>query len=274
MIKKVFFTLTIFFVLTNLSIAQDDFYIKLDRKNRVREAGTLVNGEKEGLWFSFKRNGKHKKKYYVNGKKQKLDEVAIEKRYDIEKEENSFGILTNGKKEGLWFSINSNDLISSIQYYKAGILEGKFYRFHADGEVLGIDMYVNGKKDGICKEFHSGRALHYSTEYKNGKIVDGENIYYHLNGNKKFVDNYKNGLKFGKSTSYYESGGIEIEGTYRDKGLAEGPWKEYFESGKLKEEYYYKHGLFHGEYTIYDEKGTITAQYIYKNDKLIKTIVD
>lgn len=274
MLKKLFFTLAILFVCTNITMAQNDFFIKLDRKNRVKEAGTLLNGKKEGIWYTFKRSGKHKQRYYVDGKKQRLSKVAIEKLYDVEKDENSYGILTNGKKEGIWFSFTNENLISRIAYYKAGILEGEFYRFHTDGEVLGLDIYVNGKKHGTCKEFHSGGALHYSTEYKNGKIIDGENVYFHPNGNIKFLDYYKNGLKYGKSTTYYESGAIEIEGEYRDKGLAEGPWREYYENGAIKEEYYYKHGLFHGEYTIYDENGKIVKQYIYKNDKLFKTIVE
>ncbi|WP_298510078.1 toxin-antitoxin system YwqK family antitoxin [uncultured Kordia sp.] len=280
MIQKVFFTLAILFVCTNMSIAQSDFYIKLDNKNRVKEIGTLQNGEREGLFFKYKRNGKHKSFIYNNGKRQriKLSEVNVERKYDSQYKdqilEESYGILKNGKREGLWVTFNDENVFKVASNYKNGALEDVQYQFHTDGEVLRIDKYSKSVKNGICKEFHSGGALHYKTTYKDGKIIDGENIYYYPNGNKKIVNNYKNGLKFGKSTTYYESGAVEIEGIYRDKGLQEGPWKEYYESGALKEEYYYKHGLFHGEYTIYDEKGKILEQYIYKNDKLIKTIIN
>lgn len=277
---RLLFLLLFSFLLAHTGIAQNDFYIKLDRKNRVKEIGSKENGQKEGLFFHYKPNGKHKSFYYENGKKRKLasSEVSVQKKFDPASRgqvlEESFGILKDEKRVGLWFTFNDNKELVRVSNYKSGILQGISYRFHADGEVLGIDNYLNGKKHGSCKEFHSGGALHYDTNYKNGSIADGENTYYYPNGKKKFVDNYKNGLKFGKSTTYYESGAIEIEGIYRDKGLAEGPWKEYYENGALKEEYYYKHGLFHGEYTIYDEKGKILHQYIYKNDKLIKTIVE
>ncbi|MFK7747045.1 MAG: toxin-antitoxin system YwqK family antitoxin [Kordia sp.] len=269
----------LFFLSANITIAQNDSYIKLDRKNRVKELGTIKNGEKDGLFFKYKRNGKHKSFIYENGKKRKVAplEVSTDKSYNAavtEVLEESYGLIKDEKREGMWLTFNAYNEFTQASLYKNGKLHGITYRFHVDGEVLGIDRYEKGIKNGICEEFHSGGALHYRTLYKNGKIVDGENIYYYPSGSKKFVDNYKNGLRFGMSTTYYESGAIEIEGIYREKGYKEGPWKEYFESGAIKEEYMYKHGLFHGEYTIYDEKGTILEQYIYKNDKLIKTIVD
>jgi antitoxin component YwqK of YwqJK toxin-antitoxin module len=279
MTSRLILLLLLSFLFANTTVAQD-IHIKLDRKNRVKELGTIQNGEKEGLFFRYKRNGKHKSFMHENGKKRRVkpSEITVEKKYDSDSEdqvlERSFGILKNGKREGLWYTFNSYEEFTQATLYRAGIVEGTKYRFHVDGEVLGIDRYVKGVKNGICEEFHSGGALHYSTEYKNGKIVDGENVYYYPSGSKKFVDNYKNGLKFGMSTTYYESGAVEIEGIYRDKGHKEGPWIEYYESGAVKEEYIYKHGLFHGEYTIYDEKGNILQQYIYKNDKLIKTIVE
>ena len=273
MIKKILFTLVICFACIRFSNAQSEFHIKLDKKNRVKEIGTFTNDKKDGIFISFRRNGKFKTNYYKNGKKLTASEVNLEQLNNATTGDESFGFLLNEQKNGIWFTLNTSKRVTNIQHYKAGVLEGKVYYFHADYEVMRIENYENGKKNGVSEEFHSGGALHYSTEYKNGKIVDGENIYYHPNGNKKFVDNYKNGLKFGKSTVYFESGAVEIEGIYRDKGLQEGPWKEYYESGKLKEEYNYKHGLFHGEYTIYDEEGNILQQYIYKNDKLIKTIV-
>ncbi len=273
MTKKILFSLTICFLFASFSFAQSEFFIKHDRNNHVRELGSLLNGEKDGIFISFRRNGKFKTSYYKNGKKLQASEVILEKEDNATTSGKSFGFVINGKKEGLWFTVRTNKVLS-FQNYRAGVLEGVSYNFHEDYEVMTITHYKNGQKHGISKEFHSGGALHYETTYENGKIVDGETIYYYPNGNKKFVDNYKNGLKFGKSTTYYESGAVEIEGIYRDKGLKEGPWKEYYESGAVKEEYNYKHSLFHGEYTIYDKKGTILKQYIYKNDKLIKTIVE
>jgi antitoxin component YwqK of YwqJK toxin-antitoxin module len=276
---RFFISLFVVVLATNYTWAQDSLYIKVDRKNRVKELGTLVNSKREGVFFKYKRNGKHKTFFYENGKKRKVteNEITVENIYDPASKGQiigaNMGVTKNQKREGLWLSFDS-ELLSKAVFYKEGVLKGTAYRFHSDGEILGIDRYVNGKKHGFCEEFHSGGDLHYRVEYKKGSIVDGKHIYYYPNGNTKLVNNYKNGKKFGKSITYYESGAIEIEGEYRDKGLAEGPWKEYFEDGTLKEEYYYKHGLFHGEYTIYDENGKIVAQYIYRNDKLIKTILN
>jgi antitoxin component YwqK of YwqJK toxin-antitoxin module len=263
----------------NHLLAQDSLYIKVDRKNRVKQLGTIQDGEKKGLFFKYKRNGKHKSYVYENGKRRKpttgeITTVAEENPAVTEMIGTSFGMKQNNKRDGLWLSFDDENVLLGAKWFNAGTLEGTAYRFHTDGEILGIDRYENNKKNGFCEEFHSGGALHYRTEYKDGKIVDGKRIYYYPNGNKKIVTEYKNGKKSGKSITYYESGAIEIEGEYRGKGLAEGPWREYFEDGTLKEEYHYKHGLFHGEYTIYDENGKVVAQYVYKNDKLIKTIVN
>ncbi|MEM6687201.1 MAG: toxin-antitoxin system YwqK family antitoxin, partial [Bacteroidota bacterium] len=278
MICRVFCFLAIFLISSTATFAQDSLYVKLDGKNRVKELGTLRNGEKHGLFFKYKNNGKHKSFIYENGKKRKLatSEVTTEKKYDPKSKgqilEESFGILKDGKRDGLWLTFNNNNIFITASMYNAGVLEGTNYDFHPDGEVRRIEHYKNGEKHGSCKEFHAGGALHYNMQYVNGKVIDGNVIYFYPNGNKKIVNSFKNGYKSGKSTTYYESGAVEIEGEYRGKGTPEGPWKEYYENGTLKEEYYYKHGLFHGEYNIYDENGKVLEQYIYRNDKLIKTI--
>lgn len=278
MIQKITYTFTILCVFVNVCIAQDSLFIKVDSNNRVKELGVIRNEKKDGLFFKYKRNGKHKSHMYENGKKRTLEtsEVNVETTYEPKSKGQiigeSFGIRHKERREGLWLFFNENKQLSSASLYVNDFLEGTSYHFHSDGEILRKEQYAKGKKHGISEEFHAGGALHYRTTYQDGKIADGKQIYYYPNGNKKIVNHYKNGQKFGKSTTYYESGSVEIEGEYRDKGYAEGPWKEYYESGALKEEYYYKHGLFHGEYTIYNEDGGIAEQYIYKNDKLIKTI--
>ncbi|AXG69749.1 MORN repeat variant [Kordia sp. SMS9] len=280
MIQKVVCILAVFFVFSSVSIAQDSLFIKLDRKNRVKELGTIQHGKKNGLFFKFKSNGKHKSYFYKNGKKRTLapSEVSVETQYDPKSRGQilgeCFGVRKNERRTGLWLFFDNDKQFIAASRFENDFLEGNTYYFHADGEVMRMEQYAKGKKHGISEEFHAGGALHYRIPYKNDKIADGEHVYYYPNGNKKIVNTYKNGKKFGKSTTYYESGAKEIEGEYRDKGLAEGPWKEYYENGTLKEEYYYKHGLFHGEYIIYDENGKVVEQYIYKNDKLIKTILN
>ncbi|MEM6718406.1 MAG: toxin-antitoxin system YwqK family antitoxin [Bacteroidota bacterium] len=280
MIRSAYFLLAIFLISSTAAIAQDSLYIKVDRKNRVRELGTIQNGEKNGLFFRYKRNGKYKSFFYENGKKVKsgISKVVVEKQYDPKSKGQilgeSFGILKNGQRDGLWLTFDTDEQFISASRYVSGNLEGKTYYFHGDGEILRLEHYAKGTKHGIVEEFHSGGALHYRTEYNNGKIVDGAVTYFYPNGNKKIVIHHKDGYKSGKSTTYYESGAIEIEGEYRGKGKAEGPWKEYYESGALKEEYYYKDGLFHGEYIIYDEQGKVLEQYVYENDKLVKTVLN
>ena len=280
MTLKHFFLFLCFTMCSATLFAQKELSVKLDQKNYIKEIAVLENGEKNGLFFKYRRNGKHKSFMYENGKKRKLAdaELSVQNTYDPQSKgqilEKSFGIERNGKREGLWLTFNSTNKLIQATLYNNGSIQDTKYRFHPDGELLSTETYAQGRKHGISREFHAGGALHYEMEYKNGKLVDGAHVYYYPNGVKKIVNHYKNGVKYGKSTTYYKSGAVEIEGEYSEKGLPQGPWKEYYENGTLKEQYHYKHGVFHGEYTIYDEQGNVEAQYIYKNDKLIKTIVN
>ena len=126
------------------------------------------------------------------------------------------GKFKNGKKEGEWLSYNS-------------------------GQLVGIDNYKDGKRDGIFEIYHENGGLRNKGIYKDGKHEDGLSITYHKNGQISIKCNYKDGDLVGLWEDYYENGQLRYSGSYKE-GKYDGLWKLYDEDGSLKETRTYKDG--------------------------------
>ena len=69
-----------------------------------------------------------------------------------------------------------------------------------------ITIIKNGKKHGICKEYHYNGKIRSECEYKNGKKHGIEKRYYN-DGRLSYERHYKNGLHDSWSISYEEKNG-------------------------------------------------------------------
>jgi antitoxin component YwqK of YwqJK toxin-antitoxin module len=105
--------------------------------------------------------------------------------YDTEKtklKEEYF--MVNNKKEGIY----------------------KLYDY-STGFILSEKNYINGKKEGISREFYNEKIF-IETNYKNDKKYGTENrIEYYKNGNIESITEYENnhGLKHGEQKEYDEN---------------------------------------------------------------------
>ena len=104
-----------------------------------------------------------------------------------------------------------------------------------NGQVLSQIHYLDGKRDGSCRQW-----------YKNGQLM-----------NEGF---YKNGKMIGYWMSYYENGQIESHGTYKytESGLysrKDGVWKYYYDNGQLQTESIIKDGV--EDLKFYDKEGNL-----------------
>ena len=114
--------------------------------------------------------------------------------------------------------------------------EGHFYKWSSNGQLIESFFYVNGKKDGIQREW-SFKGDSWSQEI----VLD-----YELN--------YKDGKLDGICTNYWNNGQQMDSGRY-ELGLQVGLWKHWYENGELRKKYNYKDGKLDG----------ICISYHYKN---------
>ena len=110
-------------------------------------------------------------------------------------------------------------------------IKGKEYDAYNDNLIYDGE-YLNGKRNGIGKEYNENGKLIYEGEYLNGKKI-GKGKIYDINGNLIiFEGEYINGEINGKGKIYDENDKLIFEGGYLN-GKKNGKCKEYDENNKL-----------------------------------------
>ena len=104
-----------------------------------------------------------------------------------------------------------------------------------------IGKYVNGKEDGVQKDWYDDGQLRSESNYKDGKS-EGVQKWWYENGQLEFEGNYKDGKKHGKET-WWNNGQVVKEENYKD-GKLDGKYTEWYgyENGQIKTETNYKNG--------------------------------
>jgi antitoxin component YwqK of YwqJK toxin-antitoxin module len=163
------------------------------------------------------------------------------------------------KKETAYFRndffINEKRLQMSGYYEDANckIPNGKFYYFHANGNLEREGNYLHGKKNGLWLSYHNNKMLADSTYYDSGDPVgtsvswfsDGfisDSAIYNADGSSVYV-------------SWFDNGAPSSAGRYVDGSYKNGTWQyfhkngvrsalEKYEYGKLlTKQYYAEDGL-------------------------------
>lgn len=114
----------------------------------------------------------------------------------------SEGVLKNKLPEGQWkyYHLDSPQLMT-VEFYKAGKLEGERKVFYKNGSVAEISHYKNGLLEGNYKKFGENEKLLEDINYKQGEL-HGAVAYYDGNGNLEFKGSYNNGRKVGYWETY------------------------------------------------------------------------
>lgn len=162
-------------------------HYKYKAKNNGKEINFLI--EKNYL------NGQLNKKYIYKGEEYKKDNNSSFSYY-IQRKYNKEGEYAYGSKIGKW---QENNITSE---YCNGRLHGKW----KDNETGSEIQYVNGFKNGVCKEV--------DTELDVLEIIT-----------------YKYGVRDGKYKKY-KSGKLVLEGMYKDNQEI-GEWIEYDDEGNI-----------------------------------------
>lgn len=147
------------------------------------------------------------------------------------------------------------------------LILGQYQSIFAQDSINLLD--INGKFDGKYRKFHSNGNLRYTGQFEHGKEI-GIFKFYAITGEKNpiIIKEY-----FAKNDSilvrfYTLSGKLESEGKMIEKNR-EGIWKYYFPDGiTLMSIEKYANNLLHGEVNIFYKNGTLTEISQYKNGKL------
>ena len=185
-------------------------YFVEEKNEKVKEYSYISfdeNGDNtlifEGEYKKGKKDGQGKE-YYKNGK------IKFEGEYLKGKRFNGKGYLPDKKK----FEIKNFDGIGKeydefckLEYLKfehdreKRKRNGKWIKYHENGDIKFEGEYLNGRRNGKCKEYYTMGVIKCNEEYLNG-IKIGKCFEYYSNGALKFISEYSNGKKNGHVKEY------------------------------------------------------------------------
>ena len=134
------------------------------------------------------------------------------------------------------------------------LYSGDVFKNYLGGKTEYEGSYKNGKQDGKWTRWHENGQKWYEGTFKDG-ILDGLHTTWYENGQKKDKGTYKDGKRERKWTAWYESGKLGGKGTYKD-GKWDGLLTEWYENGQKKRERIYRDGK-EIESTYWDEDGDL-----------------
>ncbi len=138
----------------------------------ILEEGELFDGKKTGTWVVYHDGGNiiaNTITNYVDGKKNGLwMRIGTNNRVE------AYGYYADDLQDGTWVTYNYSRR-ETEKHYKAGQLHGVSKTFHKtgkDGQVKEEIEYKNGVQDGIYRYYLEDGSLSVDYVYKNGEVVE------------------------------------------------------------------------------------------------------
>ena len=199
-----------------ISRYENDFIRTTDVINQVDK-----NGLKQGKYMEFYEG---------------LDQVKWEGEYlnDLKngyfREYSTKGILLSTTKYSLGEVVENAEELQNLEIKTT---------YYTNGIISSLNSYRDGVLEGVSKNYDSSGAVTNAKIYRNGKllsegIIDDEGIkqgfwkeYFLETGKVKAEGEFKEGARFGEWKFYFETGEIEQTGKYTLGGLEQGKWKWY-----------------------------------------------
>ncbi len=209
-------------------------------KIEIRQVGDSINGKREGKWTL----------YYPSG------DVWIEMNF------------RNDLLDGDYIVRSIDGIIVKKVQLKNGLVNGTYEEWSTSGKKLIEQHCIEGKKDGVMKEwkeldgtYYLAKVSNYTNNEYNGDLyqfsVNGDTLY-HTHYNNGIVEGlikgydktehyhsstctYRAGKKHGEAIIYAKDGSILWKGNYyNDK--RHGVWIQYNKAGQEVERVQYEHG--------------------------------
>ena len=237
-----------------------------DRFDELHVTGQDVDGVRVGNWSwvndnntvegNYDKKGKRHGKWTYQADSQVVREVTFK----------------HGKVIKISFSNTSGDQLGSYKFKKGnglfelwsptgekweagrlkdGLRHNEWVTYWEDGKIRSQGSYLEGKKQGVWKEFNQEGIEQEFYTYKNGT----------LNGKSRWLIwsniaecNYEDGIKHGNYTEWDEEGLVRAKGSY-NRGLPHGKWS--IRNETITGEYV--DGEPHGVWTIKESGQTLTG---------------
>lgn len=186
------------------------------------------------------------KKYYKNGKLERLIN------------------LKNGKQNGSEKSYHENGVLAFEGNYINDEKDGKHIYYYEDGKLRYVGNYSFGKRansffrdsiemgyrsHGEFVEYFENGSIKYKATYQNGR-PEGLVLANYNSKQIEYKENWEKGKITGQSERYYENGQLNQIGSFNENGVEIGEWKEYYENGKPR-------------LSVKFDKGKIIKQHFY-----------
>ncbi|TLD81597.1 toxin-antitoxin system YwqK family antitoxin [Helicobacter sp. MIT 05-5293] len=97
--------------------------------------------------------------------------------------------------------------------YNRDAYDGNVKSYYPNGTPKEERFYVNGKKQGVQKNYHSNGKLLSEQNFEQGK-EEGEGRKYYESGALKEILHYKNGMRTGIRQEYHKEGYLQYETMY------------------------------------------------------------
>jgi len=287
--KKTVISIYVIFFLITVIKAQNQqdslIYTKIYYTNgTLSSEGYLRNNKPDGYWKTYSDKGV----LITEGNRKNYELDSLWKFYNDSSKLYMTIYYKNGKKNGI--KTTYNEIGKMEENYKDDIKEGFSISYYGDTLIRKIVNFVNGKENGLSKEFSKEGLIISLVEYKYGFVVGREYINrYNTNGKKhgvwktfysndvvKYEENYKNGLKDGFFKTFDMEGNLLLIKKYIDDILQEDDPDvvkldikiDYYESGNIKTVGSYKNNIPEGVRREYRIDGTIESAKIFRNGNI------
>ena len=172
------------------------------------------------------------------------------------------GRIVNSSKTGNWvyFHPGTNGTQKLFEgAYLNGKRNGIWKEFDEKGKLLATVGYSNGVLNGEVTVFFENSNIPHTTKlYRNG-IQTGAFAEHYPKGNLKERSMYVNGQRDGAATFFYPSGKIHSRGSY-SKGFKEGRWQYNDEKGLPLESGTYSNGIKTGAWANPDNNNSMNQK--------------
>ena len=194
------------------------------------------------------------------------------------------GPFTDGLRHGIFRYYDLKGNLEEIINFKFGIkIEDEesintinvIRSYHDNGKVFQETIYLNGKKNGVSREFNTKGDIIGGGEYKEGELVaigitkqtgekEGKWIFLYNNQEKKAEGEFINGFKEGEWIYYFITGEVEQKGFYK-KGELDKEWSWWAISGERLRTENYNYGMQDGYFLEKNIQGQTLLKGVYKN---------
>ncbi|MGC4022562.1 MAG: hypothetical protein QM734_11755 [Cyclobacteriaceae bacterium] len=124
------------------------------------------------------------------------------------------------------------------------LFSGWTYELFPSGDTLSLTPYLNGKEEGISRQWYANKQLKERRFFHEGK-KEGEHIGWYENGFLKFIYNYKNDVYHGHVKEWQSNKIMYRDFNYID-GYEFGLQKMWESDGRLKANYEVRNGRKYG----------------------------